>query len=197
MTAFLCFVFYNSPSTSSAPELIETYANIVVSILTGVVAILGLGYLKPLKDKTKAATFTFWSQISVRIMVIRKWIEANNGVLDNMYSPAAKKEWTMLSPDEEQINQFKEIVQNTLDYIKNANDQMPAYHGWSEDYAKLIDYLGDMLIYDIANSNDYFKFNVSTTDEDRKKYCSEICKTIDKICSEIKKRQKKIEKKII
>lgn len=197
MTDFLNIIFYNIPSTTSMPELIEIYANIFSSILTGVVAILGLGYLKPLKDKTLSATFTFWSQLSVRLMVVQKWMKLDPSVLNNMYSPEARMGLTALTSDEDRIKGFKNAIQSTIDYIESAEDQMPAYRGWSGDYTKLISYLGDMLVYDVCDSEHYFKFSTHATDEDRNEYCKEICETIDKICTEIEKRQKKVEKRIV
>lgn len=105
--------------------------------------------------------------------------------------------WSVLTPDLNRIKQFKEIVQATVDYIKETNDQMPAYKGWSEDYAKIIEYLSDMLVYDIANNTGYFKFLTQATENQRKKYCTDICETIDRICKGIKTKQKEIEKRIV
>ena len=158
---------------------------------------LGIGCIKPLKEKTWSATFTFWSQLSVRLMLIRRWLELDTGVLDNLYSPNAKQGWSSLTPSAERINQFLKIVQSTLDYIQNADDQMPAYHGWSEDYSNLIGYLEDMIVYDISNSITYFKFSTAVTDQQRRQFCQDLCALIDKICSNIKKKQQEIEDKIV
>lgn len=197
MTEILQLIFYNTPSTASTLEIVEKCVNMGVSVFTGVVAIIGLGYIKPLKDKTRAATFTFWSQLSVRLILIRKWINHDNGLLDNMYSGNAKKEWVVLAPKADRIKQFKEIVQATLDYIEETSDQMPAYIGWSGDYAKLIGYLSDMIVYDITDNTGYFKFTKPVGEDERKKYCTEICETIDAICKGIKRKQEKIEKRIV
>lgn len=197
MTDFLQLIFYNAPSTASALEIVEKCVNIGVNVFTGVVAIIGIGYIKPLKDKTRAATFTFWSQLSIRLTVIRKWIEHDNGILDNMYSSNAKMGWSILAPDTDRIKQFKEIVQATLDYLEETSDQMPAYKGWSEDYTKLIEYLSDIIIYDIADNTGYFKFIAPVREDQREQYCSEICEIIVRICSGIENKQKEIEKKIV
>lgn len=197
MTEIINLIFYNTPSTASALDIAEKCVNIGVSVFTGVIAIIGLGYIKPLKEKTKAATFTFWSQLSVHLTVIRKWIEQDNGILDNMYSSNAKKGWGVLAPDSDRIKQFKETVQETLEYIKAANDQMPAYKGWSEDYAKLIGYLSDMIVYDIGDNTGYFKYVTEVSEAQRGKNCSDICETIKKLCTGIEQKQKEIEQKIV
>lgn len=74
---------------------------------------------------------------------------------------------------------------------------MPAYKGWSEDYAKIINYLSDMIIFDLANNDGYFKFVTPVSENVRKQHCTEICDTITRMCTQIEIKQKKIEKKIV
>lgn len=197
MTDFFHIIWYNSASTPSMIETIEIWVNICSGIITGVVAIIGLFCFKPLKDKARAATFTFWSQIRIRLEMIRKWLDIDYGILDNLYSPDAKIGTAVLAPDKDRIDQLKAIISDTLSYIKTAEDQMPAYRGWSVDYAQVVEYLEEMLVYDISNNERYFKFTAPTTDAQRRAYCEEICKAIDKICSEIKKKQDHAESKIV
>ena len=114
MTDFLCTICYNASSSASIIEIVEIGANIFVAIMTGVVAMLGIGCIKPLKEKTWSATFTFWSQLSVRLMLIRRWLELDTGVLDNLYSPNAKQGWSSLTPTAERINQFLKSLCHTV-----------------------------------------------------------------------------------
>lgn len=197
MTDFLCNICYNTSSSASIIENIEIVSNILLSVLTGVVAMLGFGCIKPLKEKTWSATFTFWSQLSVRLMLIRRWLELDVGVLDNLYSPLAKQGWSTLTPSSERIHHFLDIVLSTLEFIKNADDQMPAYQGWSEDYSSLISHLEDMVVYDISNSTTYFKYDSPVTDQERRQFGLNLCSLIDRICTNIKNKQKEIEKKIV
>lgn len=197
MTDFFQIICYNITNTPSMIETIETWISIVGGIITGVVAIVGLFCFKPLKDKARAATFTFWSQIRIRLEMIHKWLAIDYSILDNLYSPNAKIGTTVLAPDQDRIDQLKSIVTDTLSYIKTAEDQMPAYRGWSVDYARVVEYLEEMLVYDISDNTKYFKFTNPATDAQRKAYCQEICKAIEKICSEIKKKQDYAERRIV
>ena len=54
-----------------------------------------------------------------------------------------------------------------------------------------------MIVYDVCDSEQYFKFSTHATDEERNEYCHDICITINKICTEIEKKQKKVEKRIV
>lgn len=173
-------------------ESISDIADIVLSVLTGVIAIIGISYIKPLKDKTISATFTFWSQLKIRLIPIKARLEADNDILSNIYNDDDDES---LHPKKDRITELKTDIQNTLEYIKNTPDQMPAYRGWSVDYAKLILLLEDCLVYDIENGESYFKNIIH--DSTNKNYQEEICKTIDKIICGIDERQKKIEKKIL
>ncbi len=192
----LCEIWNILYQVFSDAEVLEAYVNVASSILMGVIAIIGINYLKPLKDKTVTATFTFWAQLRVRLISIKKWLDQDCGLLDNLYSPSAKKDISELTPQNTRIQEFKKIVQSTIKYIEDADDQMPAYEGWSDDYSALIGYLQDMIVYDICNHDDFFKFNKKITDNDREKYKNEICDTIDRVCDGIKKKQSEIEKKL-
>ena len=115
-----------------------------------------------------------------------------------MYSNEAKGSWeNLLTPSESKIKEFKTIVEETIQYAKSANDQMPAYIGWSDDYNKVLEYLNDMIIYDISNSKYGFKFNTPVSRQDAESYIDSICAVIDKVCMSIDKRQKVIELEIL
>ena len=187
-------LFTNTVIDFPCGSFIKDYVDIVTKILTGVIAILGLGYLKPLKEKTVTATFNFWSQLRTRLKRISQWLKSNDGLLDNMYSDEAKDSWeSHLTPAKDKIVAFKNLVEDTIKYAENANDQMPAYIGWSDDYNKLLETLSDMLIYDISNCNSGFKFTTTKTDKERKEFCEDICNTINRICDGIELKQKSIE----
>lgn len=177
----------------SQPHLISDFVELMSKIVIGVVSIIGIMYIKPLKDKTMTATFTFWSQLKVRLTEIRVRLEADEGILWNIYEQKSQEK---LSPTMPRVQELKKEIQNTLDYIKNTPDQMPAYQGWSGDYTRLISLLEDCLVYDICDDKHHFKL-VTDDDEIIVDYNTEIRAIISKICSEIDRRQKYIEKKIV
>ncbi len=175
----------------SNPELISEYVDIISTIFTGVIAIIGIRYIKPLKDKTLSATFTFWSQLKIRLISIKTRLEADKEILANIYYNDTEN----LLPQKERIVELKREIQNTLDFIKNTPDQMPAYRGWSKDYMELIALFEDCIVYDICEGNAHFKR--LTEGSDKMDYQKEMSCIIEKIITEIDNRQKKVEKKIV
>lgn len=197
MTEFLETIIHTVCNADVDPTTINEWVEIVAKIFAGVIAIIGLGYLRPLKEKTMSATFSFWSQLSIRLKGILSWLELDCGVLDNMYSPEAKEGWTSLTPSNERLKEFKKEIENTVEYMETTADQMPAYIGWSEDYNSLIQILKEMLVYDICNSEEYFKFESYVNDTERKKYCDNVCNIIKRICKGISDKQKEVETNIL
>lgn len=172
-------------------------ASIFLSVVTGVNIIRGFNYLKDLRKKTDAATFTFLAQLRVRLIEISQWLENEKGILGNFYTPDAKDAWeSYLSPTDIRVKEFKRKVEDALIYIKSTPDQMPAYRGWTIDYNKLINFLNDVIQYDICDSEKYFKFTAMERESHMEEYCNDICKSIDRICKGIETKQEEIETKL-
>ncbi len=184
-------------ASESILEQINQIFTIANSIFAMVVIIIGLNWLKPLKEKQSAASFTFWSQMYIRLMKIYGYIKSNDKCLFYWYSPEARTEWQgILAPNQDEFEQLKAIIDETLSFLQDANDQMPAYYGWTDDYTKLLSYFTDMIVYDICDSEKNFKFHELTNYDDYLSLCQSICEIIKSMCSQIKNKQKIIEYKI-
>lgn len=178
-------------------EYMEKVVSISLNIVTGVGIIIGLGYLKTLKDKTYIATFSFWTQFYNRVYELLKWLEDDNNIINNLYSPEAKKTWeNCLAETSDKTNEFKDKVKEILIFLKQTPDQMPAYIGWTSDYNYLMVFFYDIIKYDICNPDDCFKFCVPTEINLKNDYCKKIIKVMTNMCNGIKKRQEIVEKRI-
>lgn len=174
-------------------ENIKDCSIIFLNFMTGVIAIRGLNYLKGLKEKTNAATFTFWSQFRYRIYELMNWLESDNTLIDNLYDPKIRKAWeSQLTQDMERTKQFKEKVQNAITYIESTPDQMPAYIGWTSDFNEIVSFLNDIIQYDICDEKKHFKFIKRQSLKDKKQYCADKCNVMRRLCTEIEKRQKEL-----
>lgn len=162
----------------SQPHFISDFVDVMSKTVLGVVSIIGIMYFKPLKDRTLTATFTFWSQLKVRLIEIRARLEADEGLLWNIYG---RKPQEKLAPAMTRVKEIRDEIQNTLNYIKKTPDQIPAYQGWGKDYTQLIYLLEDCIVYDICDDNHHFK-SVASDSEELVDYSAEICAIIDKIC---------------
>ncbi len=177
---------------------IKNVAEVFAAIIGGVCAIRGIYWLKGLRDKKIAATFGFWSQLAIKLKMLKKRLENNHNLINNLYSSEVKKYWHNISapPEQEPLDEFKGLVEEILSFIKDAPDQMPAYRGWTDDYSKLVDFLDDILYYDVSVSDAMFKFEDSCSAEDRDKYIDATCEIVSHLIEEIEKTQKSIEKEL-
>ncbi len=71
---------------------------------------------------------------------------------------------------------------------------MPAYIGWTQDYNQIVEFLNDMIQFDIKDPDNYFKFKEPKTLQDRKKYCDDICIIMRRLCHNIEIKQREVEK---
>lgn len=175
---------------------IDTIVGILISIITGVSIILGMRYLKSLKEKYTVATFTFWSQINVRIVRLYSLLKGEKRFLNNMYPPAVQANWETNNLTHQRVKEYQDLVKDTLKFLESTDDQMPAYVGWSEDFKEFIQFLTDIIQYDICNNSGQFVENISGIISDRDTYWEKMCGVMERLQVGINKRQKEIEKDI-
>lgn len=177
-------------------ENIGQFFTVANSLLAVVVIIIGLNWLKPLKEKQKAASFTFWSQIYIRLVKISSYIKSNPNCLFYWYSSTARAEWHgILAPALNEFLPLKTMVEETLSFLQKAEDQMPAYYGWTNDYSNLLNNFTDIIVYDIC-LNTKFKFQEVVSYSDYLERHKSIYSLIDLMCEKIKTKQISIEYKI-
>lgn len=175
---------------------VSEVSKVFLNITTGVCAIIGIGYLRKLREKRNLSVYSFWQQIRVRIGAICSWLESDYSLINNLYTPEIRLvRESELTEDPNRIEEFKKLAIQTLEYIKQTPDQMPAYRGWTEDYTVIIEFLDDVIRYDISNPDNFFKF---IKDDDIKidAYCNGVIECMQRLCKEIKLRQIKTEKKL-
>lgn len=167
----------NSPSFF---ETVKEYIDLVATIIGGICALKGIGYIESLRRKRALSTFTFGTQLYARIYEMFKLVSGNELLFTNLFSDVAYKEWAdKRSASKEELNYLYDSAKETLEFIKNAPDQMPAYPNWVKDYRLLIQTLVDIVHYDIRSAQKGFKFTISCTMEERKKYSETFSKLLE------------------
>lgn len=162
----------------------KNIVEIVVAIIGGICALKGISYLQTLKEKRVAAIYSFWSQLSVRISELYSFLDSNHSVINGLYSENVRMSWSgdnsIVSDDS--VNKFYQNAIETLAFIKNVPDQMPAYPNWMSDYQSFIKFLITVLQYDITDLEKNYLYNDNTISiEDRDKYCNNICNVMDRL----------------
>lgn len=176
---------------------IERGLSLTNSIFALVVIVIGLSCIKPLKEKQTAASFTFWSQLRIRLIKIHSHLTANDMCLYYLYDPAVSKMWDgVLAPKPETFCSIKDAVNETLNFLQGADDQMPPYPGWTKEYTKLLKYLTDIIAFDICESTAKFKYKEMVEYSHLSKLRDEICKLIESICTKIESKQLSIENRL-
>ena len=151
---------------------------------------MGYRYLNSLKDKALVAAFSYWTQLRVRLFLIITSVETNIDVLDNMYPPSERIKWKSILPMKEEIDSLYDQVINTIQFLQQAEDQMPAYLGWTDDYNMMLEFFAKIIQYDIREPDKHF---MQGTKDDRDRLWCDAKMSMDKIICEVTKAQKRAE----
>lgn len=152
-------------------EVVKECVGLAVTIIGGICALKGIGYIESLRETKALSTFTFGSQLYARICEMSNLISETDLLFTNLFSEDACKEWPdkRCAPKEE-LCLLYDSAKETLEFIKNAPNQMPAYENWGKDYRALIQILVDIVHYDIRTSQKGFKFTTVCAMDSRKAY---------------------------
>ncbi|MCI9175857.1 MAG: hypothetical protein HFH49_13130 [Lachnospiraceae bacterium] len=87
------------------------------------------------------------------------WLKEDDTLINNLYDSKIRKTWeSELSQDDNRTEEYKVIAKKTIEYIEKTQDQMPAYIGWTSDFNIIVEFLNDLIQYDICDAKRYFKF---------------------------------------
>jgi hypothetical protein len=181
--------FFSSTLLSRASD-INDLTQAFFSIIGGIFAISGICYLHTLNKKKAEVTFGFWSQLLIRLTQLKLYLENDNAIINNLFSADCTKSWTTegAPTSSKRIKEFQALAKDTILFLKSSSDQLPAYRGWTDDYVGIIEFLDEILFFDISEPKNYFKYdNVNITV--RKDECDKICKKIDNMITGIKNKQ--------
>ncbi len=184
----------------SLPIFLESsnnLAGILAAIIGGFCALKGIGYLESLREKKVSATFSFEAQLYAHLYELKSMLDQDETLLTGLYSNTARSEWgNKNAASTESLNQFYTCAKNTFDFIKTTPDQMPVYKNWVADYTKLIQFLVDVLHYDIRNTTENFKFKTKCPIDARTKYWKSFCSLLNTLLNGIREDQIAIAGKI-
>ena len=184
-------------------NILENASNInnltqsLITILGSILAITGIQYLNVLKKKKTEVEFSYWTQLLIRLNQILNRLNTNEALINNFYSHECRNSWETVgaSVRSEDIKDFIDIVQETIEFIKNTPDQIPAYQGWTTDYKTITVFLDDIFLFDILNPDEHFKYS-SGSIEDRERENELIKRALNRMTKEIEEHQKKTEARL-
>lgn len=174
-------------------DSLSTMVGIFLSVITGVSMIFGMRYLKSLKEKKLAASFSFWSQIKLKIIQLLNYMLSNKEIINNFYSTESRLRWEEKEVAMQQLEEFKKLTVDIIKYLDETPDQMPAYIGWSNDMLQFIDFLSKVVQYDICKSDSMYLKNGIVEKEERDAYYADICNTMQSLIDGIQRGQAELE----
>lgn len=167
-------------------------------IVSGILAIKGIRYINLLRKKRVEVVYGYWTHILIRLKAMKTMIKNDHAIINNLFAPRCVEEWTITGAptSTDNILCFKTTAEETLEFMKQASDQLPAFKGWSENYQHVVDFIIDILFYDITDPNRNFKYDKGGVDA-RDEECKKIEGILETMINGIEHEQKSLEKKIL
>lgn len=182
--------------THTFGEIISSTENIV-NIIVGIVAIIGgfaaIMYFRKLREKRLNASFSYLSRLKVRIHYLHGTYKIYSEDIMRRFVPEDSRR----SPESSKslfikkvIDNFSNLASETLEFLKNTDDQMPSGIGWTSMLDKFLVFLEDCEKINIEN------FYLWSDLENKDEYISSNLNNMEEMLNLIETYQTKIEQKI-
>ena len=171
--------------------------NCFVDCINLLLLLYGCTYISSLRNRKREAVFGYWSQLIVRLRVIRESLDHNYALLNNMYSDSIRDRYEEGTPDEWCIDVFRGQVDDLVEYLKTVDSQIPAYRGWSNDFDIVLRFASYVTIFDITKPDSMFIDKLLDGFQERDAYCEELCSTLSNIINSIQREQLRYERMLV
>lgn len=137
--------------------------------LTGIIAtILGINYIRDIRQKQREATFSFLSKLRVRLDYLESILKTYKSEFLDSLSRTTDDEIKDKNPfSQQKMCDLEEWCENTLQFLRDEENQYPAAKGWSAHLCVLIDFLS--VCKNISNK-EYYYWDDGTNDEEKNAY---------------------------
>lgn len=173
---------------------VNTIINSCVNIIVFIGGILGLKYINKLRERQSDSVFSYLTRLNVRLRFFKMSLtDYKTEILDQFIPESHRRE---IGPErvvfiDEVINNFSESAKETLNFLRNENDQMPAQIGWFKCLDTLIEFLNDC---EHLIQNGYYKWNINNDmDSEKESYYCKHMENINKLIEMITDRQRQLE----
>lgn len=176
---------------------INTLSNIIVNIIVILGGILGLNYIKKMREKQIDSTFSYLTRLNVRLKYFQELlINFRDEIMDRFLPEDCRREVSAdrVSLVANMIDQLSKNAKETLEFLRNEDNQIPAQEGWIDNFNSFIEFLLDC---EQLDHKSYYKW---TNKEEREEKCTlyfdNAASTIDTLIEMLTKRQIELEKDI-
>ena len=175
-------------------ERVNIGVDILVSIVVAAGGIWGYRYIRNLREKQREATFSYLMRLNVRLKYFHDTLASYPDEIMERFLPRNKRRGSSTDNTvlvEDMIKRLAKNAGETLEFLRNENNQMPAQRGWIEKFNRFVEFLLD---FEQIGEEGYFKW--VDDGEWENSYYSEITKIIDELLKMALDRQVKLEKKM-
>lgn len=176
---------------SCAESILSAIANLLVAF----VGVYGIKYLNKIKEKNDNATFGYYARLKVRLHIMKNILdEYKMPFLDRLIPESERTdiEPSKIATVDLAIKELIENAKDTLCFLKDSEDQMPASRTWSDNYGTLLEFVEDCVKMDNIK---YFKWNADFSDK-QEAYYKKHKENIEMMIACISEQQERIQKKL-
>lgn len=176
-------------------QTVQVFSEIIVNLLLVVTAVVGMSYVLKMRDKQKNTAFSYLSRLHVRLKYYYTALKKYKDEIMERFILEDKRhdvDVSKIDLIDAEISQLAENAQETLAFLKEENDQMPAAADWTEKYNLFVEFLLDCKN---LNMSSYYKWE-DGEDSEYQLYYEKHLKNIESMINDIEKCQKDIEKTI-
>lgn len=175
----------------------KEFSEILANAIVIVGGILGFNYIWKLRDKQMDSTFSYLTRLNVRLKYFDETLRMyKSDIMDRFIPVNARRETSgdRIPLVEDTIKCLSENAKETLKFLKDENEQMPAQKGWVDHFNCFVEFLLDC---ERLKHSSYFKWNTSfDLEKEKSKYYEEHTKNISEILKMVEERRRELEGKL-
>lgn len=177
---------------------VNTVTDIIVNIIVIAGGILGFKYVKKLREKQMDSIFSYQTRLNVRLKYFHEILVTYKAdILDCFFPEAYRRE---ISADRiclvgNTVKHLSEYARDTLKFLRDENNQMPAKKGWSAQLSLFVEFLIDC---EQLDQSGYFKWLIKDNNgiAASEHYYNQILNNINELMIMIGESQKIVEEEI-
>lgn len=193
----LHIIILENNTNTSLLDSIDAIINIAIGIISIIGGLLGIFLLKTLREKNLNATLGYFSRLKVHIHLLKSTFDNYHTEILYRFIPENSRvdsDHTKSSFISDIICNFSNEASDTLTFLKNEDNQMPADNNWMAKYDILLDFLEDMKQ---IKQCKFYKFDMSDDfDEIADEYYKKHSENLSNMLKSIENHQNKIQNKL-
>ena len=175
----------------------ENFISTITAFIVAITGVIGISYINKIKEKRYNATFSFCARLKIRLHIIKDLLDNHKDFMLDQLLPVSSRKKTDISEQsvvKNAKNLMHETVCETIEFLKNSDDQMPAAEGWSKKCTILFEFLEDFSR--MSDEYEHLKWPKDQFETKKEEYYDLHYSNITSMINDIENQQVEIESKI-